>query len=105
MLIALGLAGFWVGNSVVWMLGVLLAAIAVAAFLMSGTNVRKWWMGLIVVAGLGIVAADVWPPPVAGSAWEYVAIEVVWTCQLLVIGVAVLSLLGPAQPASRGRGR
>jgi len=104
-LVVLGLVGFWWGSGDLWILGVLVAVVAVLGFLTSGTIARKWCMGVIVLAGLGIVAADSWPPPVAGSAWEYVAIEVIWACQLLVMGVAGLSLLGPARSVSRDGAR
>lgn len=89
----LAVAGFWWPITDLWTLGALIVALGAIALFWAEAIARKGFMGAIVVAGLGIVAADLWPPPVAGSEWEYVAIEAIWACQLAVSMLAILSLI------------
>lgn len=89
----LGAAGFWWPVNDLWALGALIAALAAVALLLAEAIARKWLMGAVTIAGLGIVVADSWPPPTAGSEWEYVAILVIWVCQLAVCVFAILSFV------------
>lgn len=92
-LAVLAVSGFWWPINDLWTLGALVAALAAIALLWAEATARKWLMGAITVAGLGIVVADSWPPPTAGSQWEYVAIQAIWACQLVVWALAFLSLI------------
>lgn len=85
--------GFWWPINGLWALGALISVLAAVALLLAEAIARKWFMGVVTVAGLGIVVADSWPPPTAGSEWEYVAILVIWVCQLAVCVFAILSFI------------
>ena len=92
-LVIISTVGFWWPINGLWALGALITVLAAVALLLAEAIARKWFMGAIAVAGLGIAVADSWPPPTAGSEWEYVAIPVTWLCQLAVCVFAILSFI------------